>query len=625
MPESTPLSERLDEVRHSLVPYDLNVLVVEPDDDSFDRIRVGLKSPRIYQDVSVRFQNKFGSLNIDRAYSCEEARKLVAERDYYALAIVALDAKESRAGTNDSHQGADLIAYLSNVDAQTRLKTKIIALDPGEREVPRRLLLDSGRPVPIYPRQEESLIEILAASFDYLNGQIVMVNLANQYCDALTALNGRGSFDAYCNRLYAELVRGRQRQSYGDNRRRDSRDEPAREELAFTAAMLDLNRFKQFNDTYGHQVGDEVLRLFAKSIRSKIPDKQVFRYGGEEIVVVFEDVPPRVVKQRILELDALVRSTNYSVDGVSTPLSISFSTGMCSSTDANKIIEKTLQGIVDAADKALYLTKSHGRRGVTTCYQLRCIQSLERALDSLMPASDEDSSMQNALVEGLNELHRWYTDSLPAEAESGRDFNRSVRSVLQITSSHTLQLMAQAVEFAKKEKKEKPCVDHEQQLYFIETFAMQLFSVFDDVIPVKPDEAFTVEGAKQKILSCMDGLMEFKIRQAADKQYLVRYSYECLPELEHTARSIISRSLEELRVIPHGHTSEGLATPNLDSVVFNEESKQFFVTFACPNRYTAEKVYTRIKTSLSKELSIEQGKNPGTNIEIRQKRIDWDR
>ena len=55
----------------------------------------------------------------------------------------------------------------------------------------------------------------------------------------------------------------------------------------FTIAMLDVDHFKRFNDTYGHDVGDEVLKLVASRIRRVGGGGTAYRYGGEEFCIVF--------------------------------------------------------------------------------------------------------------------------------------------------------------------------------------------------------------------------------------------------------------------------------------------------------------------------------------------------
>jgi diguanylate cyclase (GGDEF)-like protein len=70
----------------------------------------------------------------------------------------------------------------------------------------------------------------------------------------------------------------------------------------YTVAMLDIDHFKKFNDTYGHDIGDQVLKLVAAKIGSVKGGGKAFRYGGEEFTIVF---PRKDIEQALPELEAV--------------------------------------------------------------------------------------------------------------------------------------------------------------------------------------------------------------------------------------------------------------------------------------------------------------------------------
>jgi len=70
----------------------------------------------------------------------------------------------------------------------------------------------------------------------------------------------------------------------------------------FTVAMLDVDHFKKFNDTYGHDVGDQVLKLVASRMMKVTGGGRAFRYGGEEFTVLF---PRKSAKEALPHLDRL--------------------------------------------------------------------------------------------------------------------------------------------------------------------------------------------------------------------------------------------------------------------------------------------------------------------------------
>ena len=150
--------------------------------------------------------------------------------------------------------------------------------------------------------------------------------------DALTGLLNRRSFE---NQIQDLLRRG----------------------SPFTLAMADLDHFKALNDKHGHDAGDRALRLFSRTLGDAVrSDDLVSRYGGEEFVVAFPDLPVaeatralgRVQEQLVLALSA----------GTVPPFTASF--GVAHSHDGD-----TLEDICRAADAALFRSTREGRNRVT--------------------------------------------------------------------------------------------------------------------------------------------------------------------------------------------------------------------------------------------------------------------
>ena len=99
----------------------------------------------------------------------------------------------------------------------------------------------------------------LAAATGILVVSAVELSYVLAYHDGLTGLPGRRALNEALERL-----RG-----------------------TYTIAMADVDHFKRFNDTYGHEVGDEVLRTVATRLSQALPQGEVYRYGGEEFAVLF--------------------------------------------------------------------------------------------------------------------------------------------------------------------------------------------------------------------------------------------------------------------------------------------------------------------------------------------------
>jgi diguanylate cyclase (GGDEF)-like protein len=129
-----------------------------------------------------------------------------------------------------------------------------------------------------------------------------------------------------------------------------------------TVLALDLDRFKEVNDTYGHPAGDTVLAEFARRIKSEIREVDLaFRQGGEEFVVLLPETGASggaILAQR---LGAAVRNTPITIgprgghEGVTIHVTVSIGIGVYPDH------ARTAQGVLDAADDALYAAKAAGR------------------------------------------------------------------------------------------------------------------------------------------------------------------------------------------------------------------------------------------------------------------------
>ncbi|HEX8570952.1 MAG TPA: GGDEF domain-containing protein [Caulobacteraceae bacterium] len=158
--------------------------------------------------------------------------------------------------------------------------------------------------------------------------------------DALTNLANRKSFDEQLQSAVADAGQGR----------------------GFTLALIDIDHFKSFNDTWGHQTGDQVLRYVAAVI-GRMAERPRFaaRYGGEEFAVLFpgEDAAAVAaaldeVRQEIGSRALKRRSTNEDLGAVT------ISSGLAQFRPG-----ETGASITDRADAALYASKHAGRNCVT--------------------------------------------------------------------------------------------------------------------------------------------------------------------------------------------------------------------------------------------------------------------
>ena len=127
--------------------------------------------------------------------------------------------------------------------------------------------------------------------------------------------------------------------------------------------LIDLDCFKQFNDTYGHLAGDDCLTAVAAAVQEAVasPDALVARYGGEEIVVVL----PEHSLSEALSIAERARSAVYGMNRIhhQSPFRrVTISAGVCSLVPKNAQNGPAL--LLKCADQALYRAKSNGRNRV---------------------------------------------------------------------------------------------------------------------------------------------------------------------------------------------------------------------------------------------------------------------
>lgn len=154
--------------------------------------------------------------------------------------------------------------------------------------------------------------------------------------DALTGLHNRRYMD---ESLARELHRAVRRKS------------------PLCVALLDLDHFKRFNDEFGHEAGDALLREIGHVLRVNVRKSDIScRYGGEEFVLVFPDSAMAGARQRVEQIRNVVKSLDLRYGGRSFG-SVTLSAGIAEADAAGSTPSEVLR----AADAALYLAKQRGR------------------------------------------------------------------------------------------------------------------------------------------------------------------------------------------------------------------------------------------------------------------------
>ncbi|MGB3201736.1 MAG: diguanylate cyclase [Nodosilinea sp.] len=171
------------------------------------------------------------------------------------------------------------------------------------------------------------------------------LTLANQrlkrmaYLDGLTQVANRRRFEQCLDREWRRM---------------------SRENCSLSLIMADIDSFKGFNDCYGHQAGDNCLRLVARTIAraAKRPGDLVARYGGEEFVIVLPKTDLKGAETLAEEIRLLIRSHRIPHEGSAVAKIVTMSFGVASTLPDS---DGSPAALVKLADDALYAAKNQGR------------------------------------------------------------------------------------------------------------------------------------------------------------------------------------------------------------------------------------------------------------------------
>ncbi|MCC3861226.1 diguanylate cyclase [Pseudemcibacter aquimaris] len=302
-------------VRRVLINQDIKVLIV--DDTKIGRI--------LLSEMCRRYQ-----LNVIEACDGEDALQKLKENPDIKMIL-----------TDYNMPKMDGFELTKNIrEEHPKSKLAIIAVSSSEQQgLSAQFIKIGANDFISKPFDAEEFYCRVSQNLDYLEHIEQLENLASY--DFLTGLRNRRSFFEVTEPLLSGL---------------DRRKVPP------VAAMLDVDHFKKINDTFGHDVGDQVLILIGNVLSENIRKSDVLaRTGGEEFAILATDMDVEKVEEKFDHIRQAVNDVTMEIDNEIINPTISIGVYVGHSEDADELLSY--------ADKCLYEAKENGRNKVVVKYE----------------------------------------------------------------------------------------------------------------------------------------------------------------------------------------------------------------------------------------------------------------
>ncbi len=192
---------------------------------------------------------------------------------------------------------------------------------------------------------------------DFIRKPFFKEELSTRVNNTLDAMENIAKLNAFANTDYLTQVANRKsfyHDMYAYYRKSKHTNTP------FALAMIDIDHFKQVNDTYGHDIGDDVIKLLANTIKDNIKGRDIVaRFGGEEFCVVLKDIAPNPALMFFESLKEKIASLRIKVDEEK-QISFTISIGVATN------YQDSLEEMIQHSDQLLYQAKDSGRNRVCT-------------------------------------------------------------------------------------------------------------------------------------------------------------------------------------------------------------------------------------------------------------------
>jgi diguanylate cyclase (GGDEF)-like protein len=208
-------------------------------------------------------------------------------------------------------------------------------------------LLHLAYPAALNQKTRDNLRDLLRSA-----GETIKLSLSNlRMREAMREQATHDPLTGLCNRRYLDEALPREVHR------------ALREQQTLAVAMLDIDHFKRFNDSFGHEAGDRVLQEIGQVLQENLRRSDIAcRYGGEELAVIMPDSSADDAKKRLDEICGLIRAISIEFRHQALP-AVSVSVGIAEAPGHGRDAVELLR----AADTALYAAKAAGRDRIVVC------------------------------------------------------------------------------------------------------------------------------------------------------------------------------------------------------------------------------------------------------------------
>ena len=206
-----------------------------------------------------------------------------------------------------------------------------------------------------WPLREAGFTSVQYGSFDWTTqaGRVIMLLVAAVLATLIVDRTQKLRQLSTVDRLTGLLNRG-----YFDERIEEEASRARRYGRPLTVALIDLDRFKQFNDTFGHAAGDDALRTLANVLKLSVRRSDIVaRYGGEEFVVLFPETGVHEATEKLETIRDRIATLRIPVARQTIPAQVTLSGGIASWPEDGSAVDEVLF----IADERLFAAKRAGR------------------------------------------------------------------------------------------------------------------------------------------------------------------------------------------------------------------------------------------------------------------------